>query len=182
MPHGEFSKWLMHDDQKELFEALFASVLTVLFLGLSALALWPAGKAIMSLRLMKGYWLFCIVLYATSIVVVLIRRMFRVDIDSNFDAYVLSGLAVSGFLQVGWSAFAALTVHNFTPGAPVWVVVAVYLVGLLSCYIAFTIVSTLYMGSIYRQTNLMLALAGFIIFSAWPTGGRAIYGWFFNLF
>ncbi|HEX9919726.1 MAG TPA: hypothetical protein VGA87_11195, partial [Pyrinomonadaceae bacterium] len=156
--------------------------LTILFLGLSALLLWPLDRAVMTFRLMKGYWLFGIVMYATSIVVVLLQRMFRVDIDSHFDAYVISGLAASGFLQAGWSAFAVLTVHSFIAGAPLRVVVIVYFIGLLSCYIAFTVVSTFYVGSIYRQTNFLLALVSFIIFSVWPASGRAVYGWFFNLF
>jgi hypothetical protein len=108
--------------------------------------------------------------------------MLRLDIDTHTDAYIISGLVVSGFLQAGWSAFAALTVHSFAVGAPVWVVVMLYVVGFFSCYIAFTIVSTFYVGSIYRQTNVMLAFASFIIFSVWPTGGRVIYGWFFDLF
>lgn len=179
---AEFGKWLMHEDQKEVFEALFAGVLCILFFALSALVLWPLGRATMTLRLMKGYWLFGIVLYATSIVVILIQRMFRLDIDSHVDAYIISGLAVSGFLQAGWSAFAALTIHGFTAGAPPWVVCILYVVGFLSCYVAFTVVSTLYVGSLYRQTNVLLAFASFVIFSVWPAGGRAIYGWFFELF
>ncbi|HEX8131036.1 MAG TPA: hypothetical protein VF527_18180 [Pyrinomonadaceae bacterium] len=178
----EFERWLLHEDQKEVFESLFATVLTVLFLGLSALLLWPLGRASMSFHLAKGYWLFGIVLYVAAVVAFLIQRLFRVDIDSNFDAYVLSGLAVSGFLQVGWSAFAALTVHSLSGGVPVWIVVFLYLVGFFSCYVAYVNVSVLYMGSIYRQTNLMLAVGSFIIFSVWPKGGRAIYGWFFDLF
>ncbi|HEX8634622.1 MAG TPA: hypothetical protein VF703_10780 [Pyrinomonadaceae bacterium] len=180
--HGEFGKWLMHDDRKEQFEALFASVLTILFFALSALLLWPAGQAMMAFHLMKGYWLFCLVIYVTSVAVVLLQRVFRVDIDSHVDAYIISSLAVSGFLQAGWSAFAAFTVHNFIAVAPAWAVVILYLVGFLSCYIAFLVVSMFYAGSIYRQTNILLALTGFIIFSVWPAAGRAIYGWFFELF
>lgn len=179
---GEFNRWLMHDEQKEVFDALFASVLMIVFLGLSALLLWPLGRAAMTLRLMKGYWLFCIVMYTTSVAVVLLQRALRLDLDSHFDAYVISGLAVGGFLQVGWSAFAVLTVHGLTGGAPVPVAVIIYAVGLLSCYVAFNIVSAFYVGSIYRSTNLLLAVASFIIFSVWPASGRAMYGWFFNLF
>ncbi|HEY1403235.1 MAG TPA: hypothetical protein VGB05_03845 [Pyrinomonadaceae bacterium] len=179
---GEFSKWLMHDDQKEVFDSLFATVLAILFLGLSALLLWPLGRAMMAFRLLKGYWLFCIVLYPTYWVALMLQRMFRVDIESNFDAFVISNLIVSGFLQAGWSAFAALIVASSIASAPVWVVVILHVVGFLSCYVAFTLVSTLYAGSIYRQTNLLLAVASFIIFSVWPASGRAIYGWFFDLF
>jgi hypothetical protein len=182
MPHGEFNRWLLRDEQKELFEALFAGVLTILFLGLSALALWPAGRASMTYRLMKGYLLLCIMLSVTSGMVALIQRMFRVDIESHFDAYVISSLGVSGVLQAGWSAFAALTAHSFITGAPLRVAVILYFVGFLSCYIAYSIVSAFYVGSIYRRVNLPLAFAGFIIFSVWPAGGRAIYGWFFGLF
>jgi hypothetical protein len=179
---GEFGKWLLHDDQKEVFDALFASVLAILFFGLSALLLWPLGRATMTFQLLKGYWVFCLVMCPTVLVTVRLQRMFRVDIDSHFDAYVISGLIVSGFLQAGWSAFAALAVHSFVAGAPLWVVVILYVVGFLSCYVVFAVVSMVYAGSIYRQTNLLLAVASFIIFSVWPASGRAIYGWFFNLF
>lgn len=179
---GEFGKWLMHEDQKEVFDSLFAGVLSILFLGLSALLLWPLGKALLTFRLMKGYWLFGILLYATAVAALLVRRMLRVDIDSHFDAYVISSLALGGFLQAGWSAFAALTVHSFSAGATLPVVVILYVVGFLSCYVVFALVSTLYAGSIYRQTNVVIAFAGFIIFSVWPAAARVIYGWFFDLF
>ena len=179
---GEFNRWLMQDEQKEVFDALFTTVLMIVFLGLSALLLWPLGRAAMTFRLMKGYWLFGIVLYATSVAIVLLQRLFRLDLDSHFDAYVISSLAVSGFLQAGWSAFVALTVHDFTGGAPVRVAVILYVVGFLSCYVAFNIVSTFYVGTIYRSVNFLLAVASFIIFSVWPASGRALYGWFFIFF
>jgi hypothetical protein len=172
----------MHDDQKEVFQALFATLLIIIFLALSALLLWPLGRATMTLSLMKGYWLFCIVVYPAAVVAVLLQRMCGVDLESRFDAYVISGLIVSGFLQAGWSAFAALTIHNFIAGASIPVVVLLYVVGFVSCFVAFNIVSTFYMGSTYRLINVSLAFAGFIIFSVWPAGGRALYGWFFDLF
>ena len=179
---GEFGKWLLHDDQREVFDALFASVLTFLFFGLSALVLWSLSRTTMTFQLLKGYWVFCIVMCLTVAATVRLQRMLRVDIDSHFDAYVISGLIVSGVLQAGWSAFAALTVHSFIAGAPLRVVAILYVVGFLSCYVVFNIVSMVYAGSIYRQTNLLLAVASFILFSVWPASGRAIYGWFFNLF
>jgi hypothetical protein len=179
---GEFGKWLLHDDQKEVFDALFASVLTLLFFGLSALVLWPLGRATLTFHLLKGYWVFCIVMCPTVAATVLLQRLFRVDMESHFDAYVISGLIVGGFLQAGWSAFAALAAHSFSAGASLPLVVILYVVGFLSCYVVFTIVSLVYSGSIYRQTNLLLAVAGYVIFSAWPASGRALYGWFFDLF
>ena len=178
---GEFAKWLLHDDQKELFEHLYITVLNILFLALVALLLWPLDKASLALRLAKGYWVFWIVLYWTALLLLLFRRIFRVEMDTHFDAYVISALVVSGILQAGWSAFAALTVRDFIAGTSVWVMLLLYLVGLLSSYIAFGIVSTLYGGSIYRTFNLPLALISFLFFSVWSASGRVLYGWFFDL-
>ena len=179
---GEFSKWLIHEDQKELFDVLFALALTLVFLVVSALLLWPLGRVSMTWGLVKGYWIFCIVLYWTAVLMVLILRRFHLDLDSHFDACVLSSLVLSGFVLAGWSAFAALTVQSFAGGASGWGLAILYPVGFFSCYVAYIIVSALYPGSIYRMVNLFVAHIAFIMFSAWPTSGRAIYGWFFDLF
>ncbi len=180
---SESSKWLLQDDQKELFDILFAAILNIAFLGLLALLLWPLGRTLLALRLAKGYALFWLVIYVTLLVLILCRRIFRMGLDSHFDAYVLSNLAFSGLLQAGWSAFAALTVHGFVGSTPGWAGVALlYLGGLLSCYVAFNIVSSFYSGSLYRRVNLPLALVSYIVFSAWPVGGRVLYGWFVDRF
>jgi hypothetical protein len=52
----------------------------------------------------------------------------------------------------------------------------------LSCFVALDIVSTLCAGGIYRLVSATLAFAGLIIFSKWLADGRAVYGWFFDLF
>jgi hypothetical protein len=67
-------------------------------------------------------------------------------------------------------------------GTPVWIVSILYAAGFLSCWVAYVAVSALFMGSLYRLVNLGVALPGFIVFSVWPAAGRAIYGWFFELF
>ncbi|HEX8476613.1 MAG TPA: hypothetical protein VF666_21630 [Pyrinomonadaceae bacterium] len=177
-----FIDWLMRDEQHELFEILLAVTLNLLFLGLVALLLWPLGKATMAFRLAQGYGLLWFVLDVTVLLLIIFRRIFRVDIDTHFDAYVISALIVSSFLQAGWSAFAALTVRGFVSGAPVWMTVLLYVVGVLSCYIAFVIVASSYEGQIYKLVNIFLALVSYIVFCVWPRGGRLLYGWLFNLF
>ena len=170
--HGELSKWLMHDDQKELFEVLVASALNVVFLALIVLLLWPLGRPMLACRLALGY----VVLWGLTCVAALlgnrIQEFFGVNIYDRSRAYVISNLVVSCFLQVGWSAFAALTVHRFAPGAPTWLVLILYLVGGLSCLVAFFAVSSFYQGHIYKLVSLPLALICFIAFSVWPPGGR----------
>jgi len=179
---GELSKWLLHEDQKELFDYLFALVLNIVFVALAALLLWPLGRAIVTWRLAKGYWIFWTVLIVTSALLVLAQRVFRMDLYSRFDAYVMTGLALSGFIQVGWSAFAALVIRSSVGGTSVWVAIVVYAVGVISCYVASVAIGAYYMGTLYRMVNSALAVVSFVVFAVWPRAGSAIYGWFFDLF
>jgi hypothetical protein len=179
---GQFSKWLLHEDQKELFDYLFAVVLNVSFLAITVLLLWPMGHAVLAWRLTKGYWVFWVVLFWTAILLLILQRRLRVDMYSHYDAYVISGLVISGVLQAGWSAFAAIIVRDFTADASIWIDIVLYGVGVFSCYVACVIVAVFYMGSIYRFTNLLIALGTFVVFSIWPVAARGMYGWFFDLF
>jgi len=179
---GQFSKWLLHEEQKEFFDYLFALVLNAVFLGLIALLLWPMGRAAMALRLARGYWIFWTVVIVTACVLALLQRIFRMNLYDYFDAHVITGLIFSGFVQIGWSAFAAPVIHEFAAGTPIWIAIILYAAGVVSCWIACMIVAAFYMGSIYRMVNLALAIVSFIVFSVWPNAGGVIYGWFFKLF
>jgi hypothetical protein len=173
--------WLLHENQNNLFQALFSHLMAFLFLGLSALLLWPLGQAILAWRLFLGLYIFWIVLDATWLALLIFRRIAKIELDTNFDAYVMSALIVSCFLQAGWSAFAALTVQSVASGKSIWIAAALYLAGFVSSYIAYGIVASLYQGQIYRTVNLPLALLSFILFSFLPGIGNFIYGWFFRL-
>lgn len=179
---GEFSKWLLHEDRKELFDYLFAVVLNAAFLALVALLLWPAGKTATAVSFGRGFWAFWTLLIVTTAMMSLVQRLFRLDLYSHADAYVVLGLSVGGVLQAGWSAFAALTVGGAAAGAPLWLAALLYFVGLLSCWVAFNVVAAYYMGSIYRMTNLIVAAAGYALFCAWPAAGRWLFGWFFDFY
>ncbi len=179
---GVFEKWLLHEDQKDLFEVLVAVGLNLIFLAFISLLLWPPGRPLLALRLAKGYVILWGVIFVASAVGYRIQQFFGVNIYDHPDAYVNSNLAVSGFVQAGWSAFAALTVQSFVAGAPFWLVLVLYLVGSLSCLVAFFALAWFYQGHIYKLICLPLGLVSFIMFSVWPAGGRLMYGWFFNLF
>jgi hypothetical protein len=179
---GEFGKWLLHEDRKELFDYLFAVAINAVFLALAALALWPAGKSATAASLGRGFWGFWTLLILTSMVVVLVQRLFSLDLYSHADAYVVLGLAVGGVLQAGWSAFAALTVGGAAAGAPLWLAALLYFIGLLSCWVAFNVVAVYYTGSIYRMANLTVAAVSYALFCAWPAAGRWLFGWFFDFY
>ncbi|HYP54595.1 MAG TPA: hypothetical protein VEQ42_13680 [Pyrinomonadaceae bacterium] len=178
---GPFMRWLMADEQKEVFEVVFTTLLNAVFLGLAALLLWPFGAASVALGLAKGYWAFWSAVYMMVALAALFERIFRVDADTHFDAYVISGVLVSGLLQAGWSAFAALVVREASAPASLAAAVVLYFVGVLSCWIAFGIVSVVYGGTIYKTINLPLSVASFVLFCLWPAAGRFLYGWFFDL-
>ena len=177
-----FNQWLMHEDQRHVWDSLYATFLTAVFVGLSALVLWPMGKASMSWSLLKGLGIFWFAIPLTAIPLALFQRFFRVDLYSHSDAYVISALAVSGFLQAGWSAFAALTARDYAADASAGVAVALYVVGFLSCQVACAALAPYYGGQIYRYANVILAAAAFVLFALSPSAARALYGWFFGLF
>lgn len=179
---GAFAKWLVHEDQKDLFEDLYSSLVNLLFIGFAVLLFWFLGRLDFAVRLMKGYWVFWIVLPTAAVLLVLFQRIFRVDLDSHPDAYIISGIAVSGFLHAGWSAFAALTSVQYSVGTSIWLKILIYVSGFISSYVSFGLISVYFTGSIYRTINLPLCAGSFALFSLWPAAARFIYGWFFDLF
>lgn len=179
---GDFEKWLMRDEQKELYEFLFAAAQNLLFVALAALMLWPLGDAALALRFMKGGLVLWVVLFVTFFALSFTQRKLRVDIHSHPDAYVNSTAAVGALTQAGWSAFAALAVRDFATTANAWPAVILYFVGLLSCYVAFNVVSAFYTGHVYKFINLPLALVAYALFCLWPAAASALYGWFLRLF
>jgi len=175
---SSFSRWILHEDQKEWFEYLFAVVLNAVFLVVVTLVLWPLDRLALAWDLTKGYWIFWGVLLLTGGLLVLGRRILRLNMDDHFNAYLISASIVSGLVQLGWSAFAAVTIDTYVAASSGWVVALLYAIALVSCWVAYVGVSSLYMGSFYRLVNLGLALVGFVVFCVWPAGGRAIFGWF----
>lgn len=176
------SRWLLQDEQTDLWEIVFALIVNLVFISVSFLAMWPLGRPALAGQLAKGYAVLWILVLLITIVLIQIQRLVRASLYDNFNLFLASNLAVSTALQVGWAAFAALTIPGFTDGAAAWVVVLVYVLGVLSCIAAFFVVSSFYQGDIYKLVSLPLALGGFLVFSLWPESGRFLYGWFFDLF
>lgn len=150
-------------------------------LALITLALWPLGRLPLAFSLARGFGLFFLTVLAASIVLLWIQRALRVDDDSHFDAFLLSNLAVSATLLVGWAAFAALAVRFAAAGAPVWLAAILWFVGLLTCWMAYGMVSLFYSGTFYRYANLPLVAAAYLLFALWPAAARFLIGWFLAL-
>ena len=159
-------------------EFRFMHAINLTLLALIALALWPLGRLALAFSLAKGFGLFFLAVLAASIVLLWVQRALRVDDESHFDAYLLSNLAVSATTVVGWAAFAALAVRSAAAGAPPWLAAILWFVGLLTCWMAYGLVSVFYSGTFYRYANLPLAAAAYLLFALWPAAARFLFGWF----
>jgi hypothetical protein len=144
---------------------------------LAALALWPAGSARVGLSLLKGFGLFWVVVFVVYALAAWVQRRLRVDLYSHPDAFVGSNLLISGILMLGWTAFAALVIHDAAAVAGLWLKGLLYLLGLLSGVVACQVLGSFYSGQIYKLACLLVAVAGFILFALWPAAPRAVFGW-----
>lgn len=85
---GDFSKWLLHEDQNALFGFLFAAVFALVFLGVAALLLWPLDRVSLAVQLAKGYVICWIVLSVSGGLLFAVQRVVRVNLYDRADAYV----------------------------------------------------------------------------------------------
>lgn len=166
----------------EAWEFVVGLVVNALFLGLVALLLWSLDGPALAAPLAKGYAVLWCATAFTAISVGVIQAMLRLDVNDNFDLYVAPGVAFGVALVTCWSAFAALTAGGHAAGAPTWTKLALYGVGFLASFIGCWVVNSFYQGHLYKAINLPLSLASFAVFAVWPAAGRALYGWFFDLF
>ena len=166
----------------EAWGFIVAVGLNLIFLALSALLLWPLGVATLAYRLAKGFLIFWAVVFVATALLYKAQEFFRVNMYDHPDAYVNSNVALSGILQAGWAAFAALAVGGLAAGAPLWTASALHLAGMLSCLVAFSIVGAFYWGHVYKFINVAIAFVGFVVFSAWPAAARVTYGRLFDIF
>lgn len=164
------------------WQVIVAVALCLLFPALAALALWPAGRAGVGLRLFKGFWVYWVVVAVVFVVAAWAQRRLRVDLYTRPDAFAASNLLVSGILTLGWAAFGALAARDAAADAGPFVAGGLYLTGLLSCVVACQVVGSFYSGQLYKFACLMVACAGFALFAVWPAGARGAFGWFFNVF
>jgi hypothetical protein len=167
--------------QQAAEEFRFVVALEVVLLAVIALLLWPLGELRLALSLAKGLGLLYAGTWVVFLLMVFVHRALRIDAETRFDAFVLSNFAVSASLLVGWSAFAALAARAAAAGEPQWRAAVVWLVGVFSVHMAYTVVSAWYSGTFYRYKNLPIAAAAFVVFAAWPAAARFLFGWLFHL-
>lgn len=158
--------------------------LIVWILGLLAiitLLLWLLGHLPLAFALLKGFGLFYLGMWVFFLVMVAAHRLFRIDDDTHFDAYLLTNLAAGALPMVAWTAFAALTIRGAAAGQPLWRAAILWFIGLFTSWMAYGVVATYYSGSFYKRINLPLAGVAFLLFAVWPAAARFLFGWFLDL-
>jgi len=173
---------LIQDAPVEALDFVVILVFNLLFVGLAALVLWPLGLAGLAARLAKAYAVLWAAASFVHMALSVAQAILRINLYDHPDAFVYTNLAASALLLPAWSAFAALAVRGPAADASFWTAALLYLFGFLASFVAWKVVCTFYRGYIYQLVNLPVALASYVLFAAWPPAGRALYGWFFDLF
>ncbi len=167
------------DLKKEVQEIGVALLLNVIVMAVLALLLWALGRPAVGLHFAKSYGVLWILLVVSIIVLAALESLAGINLDTHFNTIVVVNLSVSVLLVTGWSAFAALVMHKAAQDASWFVAGSLYVLGFLSCYLTFAVMTSFYSGSIYKIVTLPLALISFIVFALWPVAARTLFGWFF---
>lgn len=163
------------------WEFFTVAALNLIFVGLLALALWPFGATALAGRLAKGYAVLWGATALGAMTIAVAHNFLGVDEHWDFSLFLYSNLAVAVALVVCWSAFVALTVHDFA-GATFGTAAPFYVVGFLSSFFGMMAVGAFFQGGFYKLVNLPVALVCYVLFAIWPAAARFLYGWFFALF
>lgn len=152
-------------------------VWNVMILVVVAAMLLPIRRWGLLWELTRAFAVLWGVLLLAAQLVFFVQRRLRVRDDPPSDAYLFSNLAVGVLLLATWGGYTALLVRASTAGAAPWIAVLVHAAGVLAAHAAFSAVSAIYTGFLYRLVNLLAALGAFALFAAWPAAARALFGW-----
>jgi len=173
-------QWLFDENQKDLYEIVVAFFINLLFLAVISLMFWPLQKLISLIKLAKGFGLLWILSSVIAVILVGFQRLFRLNIYNRVNLYILSTMSVNLLLQCGWAAFAALILQNDTAPNPLWIELIMHGIGLVSCLIAFWVVSAFYHPGAFKLLSLLIPILSFIVFSIWPGVVEKIFQWMPN--
>lgn len=145
-----------------LGDALISLAITGVFLLVAGalLALFGSFGALPPLA--AGFGLLWVCVLGAALVAAAITRLFRLNPHDTFVRFLGLHLLSTVPIMLGWSAFAAAWARAGADAGPG---VLFYALGILSCYIALEIVTTLARGQVYRLVCFVIGLAGFVGFA-----------------
>ncbi len=159
----------MNDAAKSaITDFLIALLISLVFFVVAGALLWFAGQTVFLGQLAGAYVLFCFGVLAVSLIGMLIMQLARVNFHDHFNTYVILNVALGALPVVLWSAFAARLAANGAGGFSALSAALLHVCGFLSCYTAYTVVTSQFNGTLYRMILLPLALIGYVVFAVFP--------------
>lgn len=148
--------------KSSLGDVLISLAVTCVFLLVAGalLALFGSFGALQSLAAGIGLLWSCVL--GAALVAAAITRLFRLNPYDTFLRFLSLHLLGTVPLMLGWSAYASSWARAGAAAGPS---VLFYALGIVSCYIALEIVTTLARGQVYRLACLVAGLAGFAAFA-----------------
>lgn len=143
------------------------AALTLGFLAVMALLLWPAGQIALAGQFALGFaalWLATMVLSAFGKIV---SRLFRMNVYDRTHAYIAFHLVCSGALILAWVAFTASTLLAALASFNIAAQIALVLAGAVAVYLGQSIITLFYAGTIYALAVFALAVIGYGVFVIW---------------
>ncbi|NJM42527.1 MAG: hypothetical protein HC853_18205 [Anaerolineae bacterium] len=170
----------MKDMHEDLFTIGIVLALNALFIFLTALVLWPLGYIGLAWSLAKGFGLLWVATFGSIVLSNFIEQRFRVNLYDRPNTHLALNVLLSSALVCAWSAIAMNTLQNAISASgnvPLWLAVALHIVGLLACYAGFVVVTAFYRGTFYGLVGLGLALLCFVVFTLAPAIAKTLGGW-----
>jgi len=177
---GKLIDWLLDENQEDLWNFLVALALNGVFLGVSALLLWPLDRLSLVASLAKGLGFLLLATIILAFLLGVFQRVLRLNLYQRSGAYIASTLLTSSFLLAGWAAFSRLTIDGSLAGATFWPGAALYLSGLLACLGGYYLVAAFFTGQVYQLLGLPFTLVCYLVYSIWPGSARLLFGWLIN--
>jgi hypothetical protein len=148
----------------ELIPAGAIIALTLTFLAIMALLLWPAGHIALAGQFALGFAVLWFATLAVSACGRIASRLFRMNVYDRAYAYIAFHLACSGALILAWVVFTASTLHAALALFNLAAQIALVLAGAVAVYFGQSIITLFYSGTIYTLAVFVLAIAGYGIF------------------
>jgi hypothetical protein len=161
--------------------AILAGV-TLVFLIVCGLATLILGRFELTWALTKGFLLLWLMLFLISELHHFFLRLARVNLHHKYELFVGSHLLVVTVFCLIWAAFNVQQIRMQSTGLGWLAVGTVYFLGLVSSWVGFSVVTTIYKGTLYKIFGLILTVAAYIIFCVFSSTITLLFGWFFNLF
>lgn len=168
--------------RQDLENVMILAGVTVVFLFFSGILTLILGKLELTWALTKGFLLLWLMLLVVSGVHNFFLRLIRSNIHDKAGLFVGSNVLVVMVFCLVWAAFNVFQVIGQSTGLGWLANVMVYFLGLVSSWIGFGVVTTIYNGTLYQMLGLSVTAFSYVIFCIFPNLATQLFGWFFGLF